>query len=473
MLWGLCHGTLRLPHGFAGRSLLGYQTLRANGTPPVTNADSLKTRFTPNAVDGDIYITSVWTSSLYRLQMRQDGTYWYEAGGDQSRQFVLGDLYAIATGLNGEGTLAINDQPPRPNTPSGTLFAGATLQYGLALNQQLQAIDPQGDAITFSVIGSLFPGGAVSSTGLTTGTPNTYGQFGFTIRLKDPYGAFSDSVEQVQVATIMPDFTRGTLLAAAQATLASFGISSSSSSVSSQLPTHTVVTQSIPPGTVINSPGTTVTFTDSNGALFTSDPNLFPTNLPGLTFDSRRSLEFNTGYQRTLPGKVSTLGRMQYPLIRWDLRYEVLQQAVALDELRQIEGLFNAKQGSASMFLYLDPAFNTVTAERFGTGDGGTKSFQLIAAYGNTGGPSIPEIIQQLQAAPAIFDNGSLVSTANYTVGSTGIVTFNTAPTTGHALTWSGSFYYLAQFDTDEFTPEEFLYRLWSLSSIRLKSIVV
>jgi hypothetical protein len=87
-------------------------------------ADSLKTRFTPHASDGDIYITSVWTSGLYRLNLRQDGTYWYEAKGDKSRQFILADLRS-STGLNGEGTLAVNDDPPRPDTPGGTLFSNA------------------------------------------------------------------------------------------------------------------------------------------------------------------------------------------------------------------------------------------------------------------------------------------------------------------------------------------------------------
>jgi len=164
---------------------------------------------------------------------------------------------------------------------------------------------------------------------------------------------------------------------------------------------------------------------------------------------------------------------MQYPTVHWDLNYEILSQTGAVDELKEIEGLFNSKQAQAGTFLYLDPIFNTVTAERFGTGNGTTKQFQLIAAFGNSGGPSTPEIIQNLQAAPAIFDNGSPVSTSAYTIGPTGIVTFNTAPTSGHALTWSGSFYYLAQFEMDDLEPEEFLNRLWELQSTKIKSVIV
>jgi uncharacterized protein (TIGR02217 family) len=214
-------------------------------------------------------------------------------------------------------------------------------------------------------------------------------------------------------------------------------------------------------------------FTISNAATFTTVANLFPPSLAGITFESRRRYEFRTGLQGTLPGKVSSLGYMQYPMVHWDLNFEVLNQAVALDELKAIEGLFNAKQGKPGTFLYLDPVFNTVVAEPFGTGNASRKQFQLIAAFGNVGGPSRPEIIQQLQAAPAIFDNGSAVSTSAYTIGATGIVTFNTAPANGHALTWSGSFYYLAQFESDDFEPSEFLNKLWELRSLQIKSIIV
>lgn len=473
MLWGICHGSLGPPRGVFGRSLLGYQTTRALGTPP-GGADSLKTRFTANAVNGDIYITSVWTSSLYRLNVRQDGTYWYDAGGDKSRQFILADLRA-STGLNGEGTLAINDDPPRPNTPDGTLFSNGTFTIGQPLNLQLQAKDLQNDAITFTVLGggAPFPGVAInSSTGAVTGTPTTYGAFGFTVRLTDPYGAFSDSIEQVTVIAILPDF-RGQLLSQAQAVLATIGVSSTNTSISSSLPLNTIITQSIAPGTVINAPGASVAFQISNAATFTTVPNLFPPNLAGITFESRRSYEFKSGYQRTLTNKVTTLRYMQFPTIHWDLNYEVLNQGLAVDELKMIEGLFNAKQGQAGTFLYLDPIFNTVTTEPFGTGNGTTKQFQLIAAFGNVGGPSTPEIVQHLQATPTIFDNGTPVSTASYTIGASGIVTFNTAPTSGHALTWAGSFYYLAQFEVDDFEPEEFMNKLWELKSTKLKSVII
>lgn len=475
MLSGICRGVIGLPRGFYGRTLLGYKTLRAAGT--AGSGDSLKTRFTPNAVDGDIYIYGAAVSGAYAVNLRQNGTFYFDAGGDESEQSLQVDLLSISSGLDGEGTFAINDDPPRVNTASGTFLAGATLILGQPISEQLQAIDPDGDTITFAVSGgSLFTGGSLSSSGLLTGTPTAYGAFGFDIKISDPFNAFTVSAESVTVISILPDFSNE-LAAAANAQLAAIGLSAATAtSVASTLPVNTVIpgSQSPPANAVISSGATAVTFQISNGSLFTTQPNLFPTALDGLTLDSTRTVEFSTSYQGTIPGKVTTLSYTQYPIIHWDLTYEILDQTAAQDELKQIEGLFNAKQAQAGTFLYLDPIFNTVVAEPFGTGDGTTKTFQLIAAYGNPGGPSTPEIIQQLQAPATvqIFNNGSLVSTSAYSISGAGKVTFTSAPAGGHAMTWSGGFYYLAQFETDDLTPEQFLNNLWELRSLTLKSVL-
>jgi hypothetical protein len=47
----------------------------------------------------------------------------------------------------------------------------------------------------------------------------------------------------------------------------------------------------------------------------------------------------------------------------------------------------------------------------------------------------------------SVYINGSL--TALYSLGSTGIVTFNTAPANGATLTWSGYFYFYCRFLED------------------------
>lgn len=474
MLWGFCHGTLGPPRAFAGGTLLGRQTLRALGSP-AGGTDSFKTRFSPNAADGDIYIFGVATSSGYRFQPRQDGTYYYDANSDGSRQLVTADLYDLTFSARaGEGSLAINDQAPKATGPGGTLFGGGTLPKSQAISQQVSASDPQGDTITFAVHAGTFPPGlSLSSSGLATGSPSTYGSFGFTVRMTDPYGAFADSVESLRIATIFPNFVvPPQLLSGAQATLAALGLSESHSSVGSALAANTIVSQSIPPGTVITS-AVSVTFVTSNGSGFTAATNVFPSDIAGLNWDGTRTVEFVGSYQESITGKPTTLVYTKYPTIHWELVYELINQQVVADEFKKLAGFFNSNLGQQSTFLYLDPVFNTVAAEPFGTGDGVTTQFQLVAKYGNSGGPSITEIIQQLQAAPAIQDNGTTVLTSAYMVNSTGLVTFNVAPITGHALTWSGSFYYLCRFELDDLTPENFMNKWWSLNSLKFQSVII
>jgi hypothetical protein len=132
-------------------------------------------------------------------------------------------------------------------------------------------------------------------------------------------------------------------------------------------------------------------------------------------------------------------------------------------ELRTLHGFFNSLRGRYDSFLYLDPVYNTVIAEPFGTGDGTTLAFQIIATFKNAGGPGGPDIIQNFVSLPSIFDNGSPAGA--YALGPTGIVTFAVAPAAGHVLTWSGSFYYRCHFLDDSMELTQFMSRLWSPSN--------
>lgn len=199
--------------------------------------------------------------------------------------------------------------------------------------------------------------------------------------------------------------------------------------------------------------------------------------LPGLTFDVVRSYEWNTGKQKALSGKMSAIAFRQYPLVHFELTYSVLREpgaaaygTITSSELKAIAGLHNDMQGGWDTFLFTDPDFNTITPANagqygnFGTGDGATLIFPLTATWQNSGGPGQAELIQNLNGTPILYDNGTSISAANYTIGATGIVTFGAghAPASSHALTWSGSFYYRCRFDDDAISWKKFMSFLWS-----------
>jgi uncharacterized protein (TIGR02217 family) len=200
---------------------------------------------------------------------------------------------------------------------------------------------------------------------------------------------------------------------------------------------------------------------------------IFPT-LPGLTFNSVRSPNFNTGVQAALTSKESRIAYQQYLQMKWELTYELLQDWKSPSDLKALAGLFIAVGGQFDTFLYSDPTFNAVTGMQFAVADGTVGPFQITATYGNSGGPGGPELIQNFNGVPSIYSNGMLqVSGLVYSISGTGGVTFTSGhiPSSGSILTWSGSFYYRVRFDDDAMELSQFLANFWELKKLKLKQI--
>lgn len=199
---------------------------------------------------------------------------------------------------------------------------------------------------------------------------------------------------------------------------------------------------------------------------------IFPNDIQGLTFAGERMPVWKTGYQEALSGKVSTIRYQQYPIYEWVLNYELLRHDLAPSELLKLSGLFNALAGRWDTFLYQDPLFNSVTLESFGTGNGTSTAFPLIARHQNAGGPGADELIQNFSSVPVIRVNGVIQTTpGQYSLGPTGIVTFVTPPANGLPLTWTGGFYYRCRVQTDTLSFNEFMANWWQLRSLRFRSI--
>lgn len=199
---------------------------------------------------------------------------------------------------------------------------------------------------------------------------------------------------------------------------------------------------------------------------------VYPASLPGLKWESERTPIFRTGVQPAVSFKESRISHSLFPVFEFALQYEFLRDDVTPSDLKSLVGLYGAMRGRWDTFLYTDPVYNTVVDEPFGTGDGTTTQFQLVATFQNSGGPGVAERIQNLNGAPVIKKAGvTQTLMTHYTISATGIVTFVTAPTGGQALTWSGSFYYRCRFDEDRLTTAQFMNRLWSTKMIKLRNI--
>lgn len=74
-------------------------------------------------------------------------------------------------------------------------------------------------------------------------------------------------------------------------------------------------------------------------------------------------------------------------------------------------------------------------------------------------------------ASSYIPTTSATVTVTDYTLSTTGLVTFAVAPLAGAAITWSGSYFWRVRFDMDQSEFNNFLSQLWEAKKITLVSV--
>lgn len=175
---------------------------------------------------------------------------------------------------------------------------------------------------------------------------------------------------------------------------------------------------------------------------------------------------------------VTVTSGYEYNNIGWEEarhRYDASMGVRSESELSALIKFFHITRGRGHKFRYKDwldykscdldsiPFFTDMV---FGTGNGFTTSFQLIKVYdmGSMVGVvyNQRDIKKPVKNTITIGVNGILQLEDTYTGDvsnndnnywidyTTGIVTFNSPPISGHILTWGGEFDVPCRFDTDE-----------------------
>lgn len=188
--------------------------------------------------------------------------------------------------------------------------------------------------------------------------------------------------------------------------------------------------------------------------------------LPGRSPKVTKAPMWSTEVIRTASGRERRTSYWPSPLWQFEHSYGVLQQAPSEEDLALLWEFFNVAQGQFGPFLFVDPTDCQVPASSpaaFGTGDGSTLSFQLLRQIN-----SFSEAVYGVYG-PTILDNGSAAGA--YTIGPNGVVTFATAPAAGHALTWSGYFYFGCRFLQDDLSFDRVVNTLWTGKSLKFTSL--
>jgi len=193
--------------------------------------------------------------------------------------------------------------------------------------------------------------------------------------------------------------------------------------------------------------------------------------LPGLSWDQTVTPMFNTLVKRSVNGaEYRSLGA-QYPLWTFTVSHELLRDAnwtPTNTELQKLLGFYLARQGAFDSFLFTTPHDNTANAASLGIGNASNLYFQLCRQYGST--YTFNEPVQNLNALTSITFNGVTQNAANYSVGSTGLITFNasTRPGSGVLVAWNGTYYYRVRFTEDSAEFANMMRGLWSLDKLAL-----
>lgn len=146
---------------------------------------------------------------------------------------------------------------------------------------------------------------------------------------------------------------------------------------------------------------------------------------------------------------------------RWECGYSILDTEETSGTFREVIALFRAHFGSLHPFPFKDWGDYQLTNEQIGTGDGSDTTFQIIKTYdpsqlilGSPGSRTYVRDIYLPRSGLVVKVNGvTKTLTTDYTIGSTGIITFTSPPTNGHAITVTGEFDVPVRFDLGQDEP--------------------
>ena len=161
-------------------------------------------------------------------------------------------------------------------------------------------------------------------------------------------------------------------------------------------------------------------------------------------------------------------------------RYDVAYGIRRADDLAAVVAFFEARNGRLHGFRFKDwgdyksglpSAAISPTDQEIGTGNGSLTEFALLKRY-SSGAQSWTRAIAKPVAGTVRVALGGVEQMSGWTVDTTtGVVTFDTAPAAGVAITAGFAFDVPVRFDTDALDVTLDLERLGSITSIPLLEI--
>jgi uncharacterized protein (TIGR02217 family) len=197
---------------------------------------------------------------------------------------------------------------------------------------------------------------------------------------------------------------------------------------------------------------------------------ILPT-MPGIAWPVTRTMMDDVTIQSAISGKETRINNQSYPRYQFDLTYNILRSAAAYTEYQQLLGFINARYGRWDSFLYTADDDNSVSGQAIGTGDGATTVFQLLRTLNGFIEPVLaPNTVSAVKLNGAT-QSGSSYSVSNWGTSTPGILTFNSAPGSGVAITADFTYYWPCRFNMDKFAFSEFMSGMYELKKLSLITV--
>ena len=195
--------------------------------------------------------------------------------------------------------------------------------------------------------------------------------------------------------------------------------------------------------------------------------------LPGVAYPVTRTPVWNTNVMQSISGMETAISLFSYPRWKWELSYDILRSPAAYEEYQTLVGFFNTLQGMFDTFLYTDADDNDITNQQIGIGDGSTKQFQLVRAFGNF----VEPILAPNQSTTPVYiylngvQQGGGFAITPWGDINPGTVNFTNAPGSGVAITASFNYYWPCRMTSDSIGFGLFMQGMYDLKKLAFQSV--
>lgn len=203
-----------------------------------------------------------------------------------------------------------------------------------------------------------------------------------------------------------------------------------------------------------------------------ASPLVFP-QLAGQGWSVHKKPSFSTRIAEHISGREVRTSLYSGTLYEYEVTYDALISdgqssgplaAAGANSLQTLLGFYLACQGQFGTFLYDDPTDGSVTAQPIGTGDGATVVFAFQRTLGG-----FTEPVSYVTNIGAVYVNG--IAQTVYTASAPNTITFATAPVAGATITADFSYAFLCRFLDDQQDFENIMNGLWTVSSLKFRSV--